>query len=171
MTEVQRYDFRSEVIDLVPALRAYARKLCRNISDREDLVQETICKAFANSHRFEPGTKLKSWLFHMQFNIFCTYYQKAKQTPCSIEDVVSLTPCVLPSQEWVLRGKEVEIALHSLPAHYRDAIIDIVLDGRSYEDTAAQHHCPVGTVKSRVNRAKERLAALLGDSVKEAAHC
>lgn len=150
--------FRSDVIELIPALRAFARRFCREQSKQDDLVQETLLRALANAEKFQDGTQLKSWLFTIMRNTFCTMYGQAKREFAGGAASIDLQPSVGPPQEWAVRGMEFERELHALPDHYRLAFNLILIDGVTYKDAARQAGCPIGTVKSRVNRARAQLA-------------
>nr|CAD6437875.1 RNA polymerase subunit sigma [Rhizobium sp. Q54] len=153
--------FRADVTKLIPALRSFARRFCREQSRQDDLVQETLLKALANADKFQHGTNLKSWLFTIMRNTFCTMYRQGSREFVGGADSIDLQPSVGPGQEWAVRGKEFERELHALPDHYRMAFNLIFIDGVTYEDAARQAGCPIGTVKSRVNRARAHLAERL----------
>lgn len=150
--------FGSDVIALIPALKAFARRFCRGQSERDDLVQETLLKALANSDKFQSGTNLKSWLFTIMRNTFCTMYGRSNREFVGKAESVDIQPRVEPAQEWAVLGKELQRELHALPDHYRLAFNLIFIDGVTYEDAARRFGCPIGTVKSRVNRARAQLA-------------
>lgn len=161
---------QGEIVDLIPALRAFARTFCRNAYDADDLVQETVTKALANVEKFEPGTRLKSWLFTIMRNTFNTRYKvEARETP-GLKACVSVSGGVTcdPTQEWSVRGQELRIAIDRLPSHYRDVVVRVAV-GESYIETAALCDCAVGTVKSRLNRARELLALDLGEGIHDIA--
>lgn len=150
-----------ELIDLIPALRRFAGRFCRSPYDAEDLVQETLVKGLANLDKFQEGTRLKSWLFTILRNTFNTRYSVAKREHVGISDTLMARATVEPHQEWTLRGQELEIAIADLPACYRTPVQLVVVQGLSYDDAARECSCPVGTIKSRVNRARERLTIAL----------
>ncbi|WP_246690846.1 sigma-70 family RNA polymerase sigma factor [Neorhizobium alkalisoli] len=154
---------RADIVRLIPALRAFARTFCRTPSDADDLVQETLMKALANLDKFEPGTKLKSWLFTIMRN---TFYTRAKvlgrEAPGLEENVSGDTP-IAATQETVARAREVQRALEKLPAHYREVLTLVAILGESYEATAEICDCAVGTVKSRLNRARHQILQELGE--------
>ncbi|HEV7436561.1 MAG TPA: sigma-70 family RNA polymerase sigma factor [Pseudorhizobium sp.] len=150
--------FHADVTKLIPALKLFARRFCREQSGQDDLVQETLLKAFANADKFQHGTNLKSWLFTIMRNTFCTMYGQSKREFVGGADSVDIQPSVDPTQEWVARGKEFQRELLALPDHYRLAFNLIFIDGVSYEDAAQRSGCPIGTVKSRVSRARAQLA-------------
>lgn len=151
-----------DVIDLIPALRAYARSLTRNQADADDLVQETLLKALSNVDKFQAGTRLRAWLFTILRNTFFTKVRISAREKTGAEDCVSGEMSVAPSQEWAIRGRELMAAIDRLPTHYREILILVVMLGESYEDAARICNCAVGTVKSRVSRARQLVMDELG---------
>ncbi|MDH6268903.1 RNA polymerase sigma factor (sigma-70 family) [Rhizobium sp. SG_E_25_P2] len=149
---------RAEIVELIPALRAFARSFCRNASDADDLVQETLLKAIANIDKFEPGTRLKSWLFTIMRNTFYTRIVVAKREAPGSDACVSDDSAISATQEWTIRGKELERALARLPMHYREVLLLVAVMGESYETAAQVCDCAVGTVKSRLNRARRQIS-------------
>ncbi|RDJ03852.1 RNA polymerase subunit sigma [Rhizobium grahamii] len=152
---------RREIVDLMPALRAFARTFYRNPADADDLVQETLIRALIHLDRYKDGTRLKSWLFTIMRNCFCTRYRLTKREAVGAVECVSLRESVQPDQEWHVRGHELEAACVRLPEIYRGAFEFVFIDGRSYEEAADHFHCPIGTIKSRVNRARRHLMSAL----------
>lgn len=145
---------RDDVLDYVPSLRAYALSLTRNKADADDLVQETLTKAIAKFHLFRSGTNLRAWLMTIMRNTFFTQIKKLNREPTGAADCVSSTLTVPATQEWALRGKELQQAVMDLPVHYRETLFLVVMLGHSYEDAAEICGVAVGTIKSRVNRAR-----------------
>jgi RNA polymerase sigma factor (sigma-70 family) len=156
-------DLQAEIVNLIPALRAFARTFHRNSADADDLVQETLTKALANLGQFDPGTRLKSWLFTIMRNTFCTKFRIAKRESPGVKKCVSGFGVEAPSQEWTVRAKELERACNLLPEPYRAVLEYVVIEGRSYDDAAEKFGCAIGTVKSRINRARQQLAAQLDE--------
>ncbi|MCM2294063.1 sigma-70 family RNA polymerase sigma factor [Allorhizobium sp. BGMRC 0089] len=154
---------RQQVVELIPALRAFARTFCRNPEDADDLVQETLLRAIAHYDQYSEGTRLKSWLFTIMRYTFSTTYRKRER------EVVGLAQSMLdslvsqPEQEWSVRSRDVYEALQRLPVQYREVLVLVVVMGESYEDTAIMCGCAIGTVKSRMNRARQRLKQELGE--------
>lgn len=152
---------QAQMIELIPALRSFARRLDRSPTNVDDLVQETLVRALANIDKFQEGTSLKSWMFTILRNTFCTKFGLAKRETVGLEDCASARPSVNAPQEWSVRAHEFHRALLALPDHYRDAVDIILLQGQSYEVAAERCGCPVGTIKSRVNRARAQLSTQL----------
>lgn len=146
----------AEIADMTPALVAFAHRFVRNNPDIEDLVQETIYRALRSLHCFTPGTSMKSWLFTIMRNTFCTRYKLARREyvgfPAGVQEQMS-TP---PTQEWILQHGDVIEAVRGLDDHQRQALM-LIAEGTSYADAAKICNCQIGTIKSRVNRAREAL--------------
>ncbi|MDH4441781.1 MAG: sigma-70 family RNA polymerase sigma factor [Rhizobium sp.] len=154
---------QSDVVELIPALRAFARTFCPKPEEADDLVQETLTKALANLDKFEPGTRLKSWLFTIMRNTFCTRFKKSSRETVGLPEGLSAKLTTEPTQEWTVQADEVRRALDRLPAHHREMLVLIVMLGERYEDAAEICGCAVGTVKSRLSRARQQLRRELGD--------
>lgn len=146
-----------ELLEHLPVLRNFARRFHASPTDIDDLVQETYVKAIANSEKFQRGTRLRSWLFTIMRNTFCTKFGLTKREDVGLADDTALQVTVPPTQEWALRGRELEKAISDLPEHHRMAIEMIFIDCLSYEDAAQKCGCAIGTMKSRVNRARLHL--------------
>lgn len=159
----------SDFTDLIPALRAFARTFCRNSVDADDLVQETLMKGIAAVDSFQPGTNLKSWLFTIMRNTFYTRAKLAQRESPGLMDCASARPTMPASQDWSQRGREIAQAIDELPEDQRQVIMLIGVLGVSYDDAATICHCAIGTIKSRLNRARARLLHNLGEpSTREA---
>ena len=156
-------DLHNEIVELIPALRAFARSFHRNANDADDLVQETLAKALANLNQFDQGTRLKSWLFTIMRNTFCTKFRIAKREAPGINKCVSGVGTAPPSQEWTIRAKEMQEACNLLPEPYRVVLEYVAIEGRSYDAAAEKFGCAIGTVKSRLSRARQQLAAYLDE--------
>ena len=151
------------IVDLIPALRAFARTFCRDQSDADDLVQETLTKGIANIDKFEPGTRMKSWLFTIMRNTFYTRVKTYMREAPGLLECASGRLVEEASQEWTVRSKEVHAAINRLPPHHREVLVLIGVLGVSYEETADICGCAVGTVKSRLNRARTSVLEDLGE--------
>lgn len=157
--------FEEDVVDLIPALNSFARTFHRSQSDVDDLVQETLTKALGNIDKFRPGSNLKSWLFTIMRNLFCTRFRVGKREMVGLEECVSDAGSVAADQEWRVRGHELERACGGLKEPFRSAFEFVFIDGGTYEQAAEHFHCAAGTVKSRVNRARQRIADECGELV------
>ena len=154
-----------DILSYLPALRAFARSLCGNAVEADDLVQETLLRALENIHRYTPGTNLRAWLFTIMRNRFYTNSAKRARERTGETDCVGDTLVVPPDQEWTLRMRELARALNALPRHFRETIVLVVVLEESYQSAADILGCDIGTVKSRVSRARQMLKQTLGDKV------
>lgn len=145
------------LVEMIPALRAFARTFYSQREDAEDLVQETLMKALANREKYVPYSPLKSWLFTIMRNTFCTRIRIQKREAPGLTECVSPTASVKPSQELTLEAHDVQIAMETLPIKYRRVLMLVVLEGKSYERTSRLCECSIGTVKSRLHRARHKL--------------
>lgn len=152
---------QADIAELIPDLRGFARRFCRTSSDIDDLVQETLLRALANTDKFTPGTKLRSWLFTIMRNTYCTMYQRTKREQLCDENAIGQLASLSAPQEWSQQAREFEKAYADLPDHYRGAFKAVVLDGASYEAVSQRYDCPIGTIKSRVSRARTSLVERL----------
>lgn len=154
-------DPRDELVEHLPALRAFALTLSRNGTSADDLVQETVLKAWSNLDKFEPGTNLKSWLFTILRN---TYYSDRRKRRREVADVDGMHAAALAQKPdhdgWLALG-DFASAFARLPDEQREVLVLVGVSGFSYEEAAETCGCAVGTVKSRANRARRRLAELL----------
>jgi RNA polymerase sigma-70 factor (ECF subfamily) len=153
--------FKTDLLDLIPFLRAFARSLCGNQETADDLAQETLVKAWQARNMFAPGTNLKAWLFTILRNQFYSDRRRAwRQAPWD-QDAAERIPGSSAEQSWAAELSDTARALSQLSDEQREALILVGAGGFSYEDAAAICHCAVGTVKSRVARARKSLLSLL----------
>jgi RNA polymerase sigma-70 factor (ECF subfamily) len=157
---------RNQVLSTVPSLRAFAISLCGNIDRADDLVQETLLRALSHIDSFEPGTNMPAWLFTILRNLFRSEYRKRRREVEDADGRYADTLKSHPEQTGRVEFEEFRTALAKLPSDQREALILVGASGFSYEDAASICGCAVGTIKSRVNRARTRLADILAiDSV------
>src|SRR5579884_1940448 len=153
--------FKADLLDLIPFLRAFARSLCGNQETADDLAQETLVKAWQARGMFAPGTNLKAWLFTILRNQFYSDRRRAwRQAPWD-QDAAERIPGSSSEQAWAAELSDTARALSCLSDEQREALILVGAGGFSYEDAAAICKCAVGTVKSRVARARKTLIAIL----------
>ena len=145
----------------VPSLRAFAISLCGNVDRADDLVQEALLRAWANLDSFEPGTNMSAWLFTILRNLFRSEYRKRRREVEDVDGSYAESLTTLPEQNSRLEVEEFREALKLLPAEQRESLILVGASGFSYEEAAQICGCAVGTIKSRVNRARSRLAGIL----------
>jgi RNA polymerase sigma-70 factor (ECF subfamily) len=156
-------DIQNEMLALLPAMRAFSRGFCPKQDEADDLVQETLRRAIGGVHTFTPETNLRSWMFTIMRNAFYTSVRKRNREMTGLDhDVAADDIATSPNQEWTLRAKEVERAVYSLPAEFREVVVLICVSGLSYDEAAKVCKCPQGTIKSRLNRARALLIRELG---------
>ncbi|WP_298951852.1 sigma-70 family RNA polymerase sigma factor [uncultured Methylobacterium sp.] len=154
--------FGRDLLDAAPRLRRRALTLAHDPSRADDLVQETLLKAWQNRARFEPGTNLDAWLYTILRNSFYSEYQKRTREVADSDGVHAARLIALPAQEANLDLLAMQDALDRLGPDQREALLLSAVHDLSYEDIAVAMACRVGTVKSRINRARARLTELLG---------
>ncbi|WP_375176041.1 sigma-70 family RNA polymerase sigma factor [Pseudooceanicola sp.] len=152
-----------DIIEHIPTLRGFAWALTRRHEDVDDLVQETLTKAIAKSHLYRRGTNLRAWLVTIMRNTFYNDVAKRSRERTGQVDCVSSRPSTKPTQEWSLRGKEMQRVIAEMPAHYREILIFVVMLGGTYEDATEVFGIAMGTVKSRVARARAIVLEELGE--------
>ena len=159
---------RDDILASVPSLRAFAISLSGNGDRADDLVQETLLRALANIDSFQPGSNLPAWLFTILRNLFRSDYRKRRREVEDADGFYAASLTSLPDQSGHLEMDEFRRALKLLPTEQRESLILVGASGFSYEQAAQICGCAVGTIKSRVNRARSRLAAIL--SIESADH-
>ena len=152
---------RDSVLAAIPSLRAFAISLSGNVDRADDLVQETMLRALANIHSFQPGTNMSAWLFTILRNLFRSEYRKRRREVEDADGSYADSLKSQPEQSGRVEFEEFRTALAKLPPDQREALILVGASGFSYEETAEICGCAVGTIKSRVNRARGRLAQIL----------
>ena len=149
-------DPREELVEHLPALRAFAISLTRNPATADDMVQDTIVKAWTNIDKFQLGTNLRAWLFTILRNTFYSSRRKLNR-----EGVFTETLAVKPSHDGNLQMTDFKKAFALLNDEQREALVLVGASGFSYEEAAETCGVAVGTIKSRVNRGRARLSELL----------
>jgi RNA polymerase sigma-70 factor (ECF subfamily) len=153
---------KGDLLREIPKLRAYARMLHRKSDRADDLVQETLVKALANIHTFEPGSNLPGWLRTIMRNEFYSEFRKRRHEVEDTEGRYAAMLRVSPSQEGHIHFLDVRAALNQLTTERREALM-LIVSGMSYEEAATLCGRAVGTMKSRVSRARARLLELIDD--------
>lgn len=166
-------EFKREALPHIGILRNYAYKMTGNELDADDLLQETYLRAFRFFHKFEKGTNCKAWLFRIMKNLFINNYRKNQKSPGKVdyeeienffENIKSDALDSSDLQEKVfsnLLDDQVTVALNSLQDDFKTVIILCDLEGLSYEEISEFVQCPIGTVRSRLHRARKLLAQKL----------
>lgn len=155
---VEPGEWRQAITACIPSLRAFAWSLSRNGADADDLVQETLTKAWTYRDRFEPGTNLRAWLFTILRNSWYSAVAKRSREVADEDGHHAARLTAEGSQEWTVELSALRVALDDLPPEHREAIVMVGAAGLSYEEAAEIAGCALGTIKSRVNRARNRLA-------------
>ena len=174
MTEIKDkiyYDdlFEKELLPQIDALYTFAYNLTYDENNANDLVQETYLKAYRFIDKYQPGTNPKAWLFRILKNVFINEYRKKSREPQKIDydemfapanEESSVLPAVLDLRDEIfdgLLGDEITAALNSLPMDYKSVILLCDLEGFSYEEISDILEIPIGTVRSRLFRARNML--------------
>jgi RNA polymerase sigma-70 factor (ECF subfamily) len=152
---------REAMLGAVPSLRAFAISLSGNVDRADDLVQETLLRAMANIDSFQPGTNMSAWLFTILRNLFRSEYRKRRREVEDVDGSYAESLKSQPEQHSRVEFEEFRQALAKLPPDQREALLIVGASGFSYEEAAAICDCAVGTIKSRVNRARARLSDML----------
>lgn len=153
--------FKRELLANLPSLRAFAISLVGRHDQADDLVQDTIMKAWAKQEQFQMGTNMKAWLFTILRNELFSQIRKRGREVQDSDGLLTEQMATHPAQYGSLDLKDFRKALDQLPPDQREAIILVGASGFSYEEAANICGCAVGTIKSRVNRARARLQELL----------
>ncbi len=159
--------WRQDIIALIPTLRAFGLSLSRNADDADDLVQDTIVKAWTHRDKFTPGTSLRAWMFTILRNTFYTQAVRRKREVRDEDGAMSGALSTPASQEWSLEVDALRLALQKLPKEHREAIVLVAAAGLTYEEAAIVIGCAVGTIKSRINRARTLLTRILAEDIEE----
>lgn len=155
--------FRQQLVGILPHLRAFARGLSGRGDVADDLVQETAIKAWSARDSFEPGTNFKAWTFMILRNLYLNSLRRNRFHGDYDPEMAERTLVERPAQEDALHLDDLERALQSLPDDRREALLLVGASGLGYEDAARICSVPIGTMKSRVARARAQLGALLAE--------
>jgi RNA polymerase sigma-70 factor (ECF subfamily) len=153
--------FEAELLAAVPFMRAFARSLCHDAEQAEDLAQETVLKAWQCRSQFQPGTNLRAWLSTILRNRYYSGQRRLKWRADFDVEVIERTLVAPDDPSICVELEDVRRALAMLPAFQREALILVGAGGMSYDEVAQIAGCPVGTVKSRVRRARDELESIL----------
>jgi len=151
----------ADLLSVIPNLRAFAVSLCGNLDRADDLVQETLVKAWSNIGTFVEGTNLRAWLFTILRNIYYSEFRKRRREVADPDGAFAAKLATAPAQSGHMDLLDFRAALQQLPSDQREALILIGASGLSYEEAAGICGCAIGTMKSRVNRARSHLAEML----------
>jgi RNA polymerase sigma-70 factor, ECF subfamily len=151
----------ADLLSVIPNLRAFAVSLCGSLDRADDLVQETLVKGWSNIDTFVEGTNLRAWLFTILRNIYYSEYRKRRREVADPDGTFAAKLATAPAQSGHMDLLDFRAALQQLPGDQREALILIGASGLSYEEAAGICGCAIGTMKSRVNRARSHLAEML----------
>lgn len=153
--------FREELTALIPHLRAFARSLCGNPTLADDVAQDAMLKAWKAREKFKPGSNLKAWTFTILRNQFYSIKRRSWRATSLDQQVAEQTIVASSDQEKVVELNELRRGLNSLKDDQREALILVGASGLSYEEAAEICGCAVGTIKSRVSRARKELEVIM----------
>ncbi|MDC0886692.1 sigma-70 family RNA polymerase sigma factor [Altererythrobacter sp.] len=162
-TAAEKADFKNELTEVVPHLRAFARGLCGRPDMADDLVQEALMKAWAAQERFQPGTSMRAWTFVILRNAYLTDMRRNRFRGEYDEGVAERILTAPAGQEEPIHLSDMHRALLALPPERREALLLVGAGGFSYEEAAEICGCAIGTIKSRVGRARAAITSMLED--------
>lgn len=154
-------DPRDRLADTLPSLRAFAISLCRNVTQADDLVQETLLKAWRNIEKFDPATNLEAWLFTILRNTFYSSLRKSRREVSDPDGAHAGTLFEKPAHDGRLAMNDFQRAFDKLSPEHREVLILVGASGYSCEEASEMMGVAIGTVKSRASRARKRLAELM----------
>lgn len=155
-------DFRADLTTMLPRLRTYAMSLTRDADRANDLVQQTVLKSLTGLKSFLPGTNFPGWLFRIEHNEFVSGLRRQRRT-VELDATVATSLSYLPHQESGIDMRDFKKAFRTLASCQRKALLLTALEGYSHKSIAALSGVSVGTVKSRVSRARTKLRQVLGN--------
>ncbi len=161
-------DPREELVTHIPALRAFALSLTRNGSLADDMVQDTLVKGWTKIESFQAGTNMRAWLFTILRNTYYSNRRKAGREVSDVDGVMTNSLSEKPAHDGRLQMKDFRVAFEQLNDEQREALILVGASGFSYEEAAELCGVAVGTIKSRTNRGRARLAEIMGLNENEA---
>ena len=155
-------DPREELVEHLPAMRAFAISLTRNGAVADDMVQDTLVKAWTNIDKFHVGSNMRAWLFTILRNTYYSSRRKLKREVADVDGVYTESLAEKPAHDGHLQLNDFRTALAKLKDEQREALLLVGASGFSYEEAAQMCGVAVGTMKSRTNRARAQLAELMG---------
>ena len=157
-------EFHRLIEQQIPRLRRYARALTRNRERGDDLVQDTILRALAKEHLWQPGTDLRAWLFTIMHNQNVNAVRRSLREGAAVSLQEMSSTLVATTTDPITRRqlRELERAIDELPGEQRQVILLVGLEGMNYAETAEILNVPIGTVRSRLSRARENLRQVMG---------
>ena len=158
-------EFRSALVDSIPHLRAFARSLTRNRDRADDLVHDAAVRALAAAQQFTPGTNFKAWIFTILRNLYYNEGRKDHSRNVPFDEALVTEHAIPPTQESALEFCDFRRAFWQLGEDHREVLMLVGASGLSYEEAATICNCAVGTIKSRVSRARQELTKLLSEDI------
>lgn len=156
-------NFHQLVEQEIPRLRRYARALTRSAERADDLVQDTLLRALAKAHLWQPGTDLRAWLFTVMHNQHVNLVRRAMRDEGAVDiDQLSASLVATTDPTGTRQLRELDRALGCLPEEQRAVILLVGLEGMSYEAASEVLNVPIGTVRSRLSRGRDALRRLMG---------
>lgn len=149
------------MIEHLPRLRRYASALTRNTECAEDLLQDTLERAYRKWHLWQPGSNLRAWLFSIMHNVYMNQLAREARRPVSVALHEALEESTAANNETQLAARDVLAALELLPPEQREVVLLVCLEDMKYEEVAYVLRIPIGTVRSRLARGRERLRRLM----------
>ena len=156
-------EFRAALVDTIPHLRAFARSLTRNRDRADDLVHDAAVRALAAAEQFTPGTNFKAWIFTILRNLYYNEGRKDHSRNVPFDEATVTEHAIPATQEAALEFCDFRRAFWQLGEDHREVLMLVGASGLSYEEAAKICDCAVGTIKSRVSRARQELTKLLAD--------
>jgi RNA polymerase sigma factor (sigma-70 family) len=151
----------NQILEHIPRLRRYARALLADRHAADDLVQDTLERAWNKFHLWRPGSDLRAWLFAIMHNVFVNQVRtKRSDIEKAMEELPELA--VRPTQSDALELGDVERALRTLAHEQREVLLLVAVEEMSYEEVSRALAIPIGTVMSRLSRGRERMRRLIG---------
>jgi RNA polymerase sigma-70 factor (ECF subfamily) len=154
-------EFRSALIDSIPHLRAFARSLTRNRDRADDLVHDAAVRALAAADQFTPGTNFKAWIFTILRNLYYNEGRKHHSLNVPFDEIAGEAYAIAAAQEATLEFGDFRRAFWQLSEDHREVLMLVGAGGLSYEEAANICHCAVGTIRSRLSRARDELKKTL----------
>lgn len=159
--ETRGATFSKDLTAMIPHMRAFARGLCGDMTAAEDLAQDGLLRAWAARASYQPGTNLRAWVFTIMRNLFYSEQRRAWRNVALDQQMAEETLVAISNPAATIELDEVRRAMLRLPDEQREALVLVGAAGCTYEEAGAMCGCPVGTVKSRVSRARTHLNRLL----------
>lgn len=161
--DVESFDFKASLVDAIPHLRAFARSLTHNADFADDLVHDAVLRALDAAEQFTPGTNFRAWIFTILRNHFYNEVKRWRGRVVSLTDSQANLRKIDPQQEANLEFDDFQRAFWQLSPNQREVLTLVGAEGLTYDEAAQICNCCVGTVKSRVSRARYELKRLMSD--------